>query len=205
MEINRDIQQRTPKWDAARIFSIGGSSISKAVAAGKGKTRNQLLYDFVGEVLSGEKKPLGFSRKWIEDGNKFEADGLELYEFLNDVQLDRVGIVTHSEHKHFSPDSLCGDDGLIELKTVIPSTFVERVDTGNVPTDHRRQCQWGMFICERKWAKYILYCPAVKKKREPLHVIHIKRDEKEIRWLNDECNKFIVEMKSLLLKVMKGG
>ena len=49
----------------------------------------------------------------------------------------------YPEHKHYSPDGLTGDDGMIEIKTVIPSRFVEIKATGKIETAYRKQMQYN--------------------------------------------------------------
>ena len=50
-----NVEQGSDGWFAARIGSIGGSSIQSAVAKGEGKTRKSLMYRLIGEILSGVK------------------------------------------------------------------------------------------------------------------------------------------------------
>ena len=204
MEIYRDIIQGSPEWNALRIGSIGGSSISKAVAGGQGKTRIQLMYDLVGEILSGQKKE-GYVSQDMLAGIENEAKARDLYSSIYDVEIEQIGLIKYSEFKHYSPDGLISPVGMAEIKYAIPSVFVETKATGKIATDRRRQMQYGMGVCNREWCDYIMYCPAVEKTVDPLFVIHVQRDEKEIEWLNAECDKFINDMKSLLLTIMKGG
>jgi len=204
MEIYTDIDQQSPEWFALRIGSIGGSSISTAVAGGQGKIRNRLLYDLVGEILSGEKKG-GYTNHEMQEGIKYEPEARQLYEFLYDVEVRQVALVKMSEHKHCSPDGLLDHDGMIEIKTLTPSRFVEVKATGIIETAYRKQMQWGMLICERQWCDYACYSPYVARKVHPLHVIRVKRDDKEIKELDEGANVFIEELQSLLIKVMKGG
>ena len=204
MEIYTDIDQQSPEWFTLRIGSIGGSSISKAVSGGQGKMKTQLLYDLVGEILSGEKKS-GYANHEMQEGIKYEPEARRLYEFLNDVEVRQVALVKMSEHKHCSPDGLLDPDGMIEIKTLIPSRFVEFKATGGIETAYRKQMQWGMWICERQWCDYACYSPYVARKVDPLHVIRVERDDKEIKVLDEGANAFIEEMKNLLLQILKGG
>ena len=92
METYRDIDQGSLEWMALRIGSIGGSSIGKAVAGGQGKVKTQLLYDMVGEILAGEKKT-GYSNHDMQIGIEMEPKARNLYEFLNDVEVEVVALV----------------------------------------------------------------------------------------------------------------
>jgi len=202
MEIYTDIDQQSEEWFKLRIGSIGGSSISKAVAGGQGKMRTQLLYDLVGELLSGEKKS-GFSNHEMQEGIKYEPEARVLYELTTGHTVNQVALVKMSEHKHDSPDGLVDPGGMVEIKVLIPSRFVEVKATGKIETAYRKQMQWGMGICRRGWCDYVCYCPYVANKVDPLHVIRVNRDDKEIKELDDGANAFIEEMQNLYLKVLK--
>ena len=193
MEVIRDIEQGSEEWSRLRIASIGGSSISKAVAGGQGKMRTQLLYDFVGELLSGEKKN-GYTNQFMEEGIKHEDSARKLYEFETGHTVEQVALILH-DNPYFcvSPDGLINDDGMIEIKTVIPSVFVERKLTWCIPTDYRRQIQWSLFVAERQWCDFVNYCPYLKD-TYPLITQRVLRDEKEISELQKGADLFISEM-----------
>jgi putative phage-type endonuclease len=193
--------QGDPAWCLARIGSIGGSSISKAVAKGEGKTRKSLLYDMVGEILSGEKKEV-YRNSYMEEGLKYEDEARSLYAFQNSVEVEQIAMFRDGPHKHASPDGLVGADGMIEIKTVIPSVFVEAKLTGKIPTQYRKQILWGLRRSGRSWCDYSVYCPYVKD-IDPLLIIRLWRDEKEIAELESGADEFIEEMLSMVERVRK--
>jgi len=184
--------QGSDEWHNLRIGSIGGSGISKVMAKGEGKTRKQLLYDMVGEMLSGRKKD-GFVSGPMKDGVLFEDEARNLYSFMTDAEVVQIGFFQGKPHTHFSPDGCVGDNGIIEIKTVIPSTFVEYKLSGKIPADYRRQMQWGLHISGREWCDYVVYSPAVKN-TVPLIVRRLDRDEKEIAEMDSEADEFIKDM-----------
>jgi len=200
IEIITAYEQGDPQWYSDRIASIGGSSISKAVAKGEGKTRKQLLYDFVGELLSGQKKN-GFSSFEMQEGVKYEPVAREIYAFENDVEVVQVALIKGIvEHTHYSPDGLINQDGILEIKTVIPSVFAEYADTGKIPTSHRKQMQWGLSISNREWCDYVVYCPYIQDACNFLQK-RVTRDEKEIVDLEAGASVFIGEMLDLYNRI----
>ena len=200
--IAHDVDQGSDEWQELRIGSIGGSSISKAVAKGEGKSRTQLMYDLVGELLSGQKKQ-GYTNSYMDEGIKHEAAARDLYSFTKGVEVEQTGVIKLDDHRHYSPDGIVNPDGLIEIKTVIPSVYVEILATGKIQTAYRRQMQWGLYITGRAWCDYCAYCPYVEERAEvnPLHIILVERDEKEIAFLRDGCDLFIQEMLELYERV----
>ncbi len=73
------------------------------------------------------------------------------------------------------------------------------VINGSVPSDYRKQVQWGLHICEREWCDFISYCPAIIER--PLMIIKVDRDEKLIKEMDAEADLFIAEMLELVRKV----
>lgn len=200
MDVITEYAQGDEQWFIDRLASIGGSSISKAVAKGEGKVRKQLMYDFVGELISGQKKN-GYQSFEMQEGMKHEPEARNIYSFERDVEVQQVALVKGSvKHTHYSPDGFVGSDGMIEIKTVIPSVYAEFIDTGKIPTDHRKQMQWGLSICNRDWCDYVVYCPYAKTV-DSIKVTRVFRDAKEIDALIDGAWNFIDEMLELYARI----
>ena len=204
MEIIRDIHQGTPEWDILRVGSLGGSSISKATAVSKeAKQRTQLLYDMAGEIISGKKKE-HFTNQNMLNGTEFENEARLYYSLVTGNEVETIAMIKDGPHKHVSPDGLCDSDGIIEIKNVIPSTFVAFIDKPSIPTAYRKQMQWGMARSRRTWCDYVLYCKDFVGQSNPMIITKVARDEKEIRELEDGADKFINELLALVERV-RGG
>ena len=204
MEVYDNFSQGDPLWNQLRIGSIGGSSISKAVAGGEGKVRDGLMYDMVQEILSGEK--INHYVSWdMQQGIKLEPVALAAYHLRTSYEIKQISLVKHSEHKHYSPDLFALSDGLGEIKIRTFKVWDAFRKNKIIPKYERNQMQWGMWICEKAWCDYITFCPYIERKVDSLIITRVDRDDKEIRELEDGANVFIEEMQSLLIKVMKGG
>ena len=192
--------QLSDEWFSARIGSIGGSSISAVVAKGEGKIRESLLYRLIGEILSGVKYE-GYQNADMIRGQEQEPDARNMYEFVTGNEVEQIGLVKESEHKHFSPDGLCGiiHDGLIEIKSVIPSVHVETILSDRVPAAYRKQISWGLHICQKEWCDFISFSPTIACK--PIWIKRVHRDEKLIKELDEGADKFIKEMLELVEKI----
>ncbi len=205
IEVIDCFQQGSEAWNIARVGSIGGSSISAVAAKGRGgesKGRKQLLYDMAGEILSGVKKS-GYANKAMEDGVTLEPKARTHYCLQNLCEVRQVALIRDAPHKHCSPDGLVGEDGMIEIKCVIPSTFVAYCDGMSMPTDYRRQVQWGLKRSGRTWCDYLVYCELFegKLRGDNMLTTRIGRDEKEIIALEDEADIFIEDLLSLVKKI----
>ena len=199
MQIINDIQQGTDEWHALRLGSIGGSSIQSVCAKGQGKSRQTLLYRFAGEILSGVKYE-GYQNSHMERGIEQEAKARQAYEITTGSEVTQVGLVVASKRKHYSPDGLVNDDGIIEIKCVIPSVHVETIAHGKVPAAYRKQIQWGLHICEREWCDFVSYSPLVK--AIPIFIFRVSRDEELIKEMDQEADRFLVDLGELIYEIM---
>lgn len=190
--------QLSDQWFSARIGSIGGSGIASVVAKGKGKMRNNLLYRLAGEILSGEKYQ-GYSNADMERGIEQEQDARDWYEYETGNKCTQVGLVKETDHTHYSPDALLGEDGILEVKCTIPSVHIETILKDEIPAEYRRQCQWGLFICQRDFVDFVSYSPLIIDM--PILIIRRGRDEKLIKELDEGAYKFILELKAVVKKI----
>jgi len=193
-----ECNQLDETWFRKRRGSIGGSSIQSVMAKGQGKTRKTLMYRLIGEILSDESYD-GYQNAHMIRGQEMEPDARNMYEFVTDTEVEQIGLVKKTGHKHYSPDGCIGNDALIEIKSVIPSVQVETILADSVPAAYRKQVFWGLHICECEWCDFISYSPAVACK--PLFVKRVYRDEKIIKELDEGADKFIAEMLELLEKI----
>jgi len=199
MEIINCVQGE-PEWFKARIGSIGGSSIASVVAGGQGKMRKSLLYTLAGEILSGAKYE-GYRNADMDRGVEEEADARNVYAMEKEIEVEQVGLIKEGEFKHYSPDGLLGIIAMIEIKCVIPKVQVETIDTEKIDGGYLKQIQWGLHICQREWCDFVSWSPKVED--YPVWIKRVERDEKMIKDLNDGADKFIDELKSLVLKIKR--
>jgi len=195
-----ECEQGSETWKNYRIGSIGGSSIASVVAKGAGKMRQNLLYRLAGEILSGTKYE-SFHNEHMLRGLEQEADARNVYAMEKEIEVVQVGLVKLDEFRHYSPDGLIGADGMIEIKCVIPSVHVETIDTGKIDGGYYKQIQWGLYVTGRRWCDFISYSPTLKNCL--MWIRYFNRDEKLITELIEGAEKFIDELKSLVLKIKR--
>uniref|UniRef100_A0A6M3J3F0 Putative exonuclease n=1 Tax=viral metagenome TaxID=1070528 RepID=A0A6M3J3F0_9ZZZZ len=198
MEIIDTIVQGSDEWFAARLGSIGGSSIADVVAGGQGKMRKNLMYRLAGEILSGVKYE-GYKNEHMDRGLEQEPDARSFYELISGNTVRQVGLVKESDYIHFSPDGLVDPDGITEIKCTIPSVHIETILQNEIPAAYRKQCQWGLYICQRQWVDFVSYSPLITDK--PILIIRRVRDEKLIQELKEGAEKFLMEMAKIIRQV----
>jgi hypothetical protein len=79
--------------------------------------------------------------------------------------VQEVGFITNDKWGFtigYSPDSLVGEDGLIECKSRNQKhqirTLVDYVSADTIDPDYMIQCQTGLLVSERKWIDLVSYC-----------------------------------------------
>jgi len=153
------LDQGSEAWHLARLGSIGGTAINSVLAKGQGKMRKALLYRLAAEIITGQ--PTANDSRWQFDrGHEFEPQARAMYEFDRDVEVEQIGLIRGDVPRtHISPDGLVGDDGLIEIKTMMPHIYAEAKDTGKIDLAHDRQCQMSLWVSGRQWVDLCYFCP----------------------------------------------
>jgi hypothetical protein len=188
-------EQGTPEWHAARLGIPTASCFAKVLAKGEGKTRRRYLLDLAAERLTGEVAE-GYTNSHMERGHALEDDARQLYAFQHDAAPQRVGFVRCDVHRAgASPDSLLGDDGLLEIKTRLGALQLDLLESGKLPPEHRAQVQGQLLIAGRDWCDFVSYWP-----RLPLFVVRVERDPVYIDKLAQELADFNGELDALVAK-----
>lgn len=193
-----DCEQGKPEWFALRLGSIGGSKISDVVAGGKGIMRKNLMYRLAGEILSRQNYD-GYQNAEMLRGIEQEPEARAMYEFMTGSEIKQVGVIKEGAHKHYSPDGLVGENGMIEIKCVIPSIHVETVHTEKIDGKYYKQIQWGLFMCRRDWCDFVSYSPLIVD--TPIWIKRYRRNEEIIRELNEGADKFLNELATVIRKL----
>lgn len=193
-----DCEQGTAEWFAARAGIPTASMFATVLASGKGgaesKTRATYMRKLAGEIITGEPME-SYSNEHMERGKVMEAEARDLYAFERLVDPVQVGFI-RSGDKGCSPDSLIGDDGMCEVKTKLPHLQIEVLERGELPAEHKAQCQGALWVAEREWIDFVSYWPKL-----PLFVKRVYRDEAYIADLSKAVDTFNGELAALVARV----
>jgi YqaJ-like viral recombinase domain len=182
-----NVQQGTPEWlhartgyiTASRIVdvtsynqpssevakSLGFKLVRDAVAAGiKGPSaapRDKYLKELRAERICGRAAERFFSPA-MRHGVEYENEARVSYERHIGSMVEMVGFAIHGliDFSGASPDSLVGEEGMIELKCPTQEVHLSYYEEGVVPEEYVPQCYWGMEVCGRKWCDFVSYHPA---------------------------------------------
>jgi hypothetical protein len=190
-----DVEQGTPEWRAARCGIPTSSEFHTVMAKGKdggtSVTRRKYLLSLAGEILTGEPMET-YSNAHMERGRVMEDEARDLYAFVRDADIRRVGFIRNGK-KGASPDSLVGSEGGLEIKTALPHIQIERLLRGDLPSEHKAQVQGNIWLAERDWWDFCSYWPKL-----PLLTVRVFRDDIYIKNMAGEIDRFNDELEAMV-------
>jgi hypothetical protein len=195
-----DCVQGTPEWFAARAGIPTASEFDTVLAKGKGggesKTRRTYMLKLIGERLTREPM-YSYSNDHMQRGKDMEAEARDLYQMIAELDCQQVGFLRRGE-AGCSPDSLVGNDGMLEIKTKLPHLQLDCILYDEFPSEHRAQCQGQLWIAEREWVDFVSYWPGL-----PLFAKRVFRDEEYIKRLAEAVRVFNAEMEETIAKIQQ--
>ena len=190
-----NVDQGTPEWFDARRGIPTASEFHSILSPGKGgkpsKTRMSYMAKLAAEVLKA-KAPESFSNVHTARGHTMEDEARNLYALQYDVEPVQVGFIRNGD-KGYSPDSLVGERGLLEIKSKLPALVIDLILSGEFPLEHEAQCQGGLWVADRQWIDIAVYWEGL-----PLFVKRAHRDELYIAKLSREVAAFNEELAEMV-------
>jgi predicted phage-related endonuclease len=198
-EYIKTFEQCSPEWWRYRCGSVGGSGIGHVLAKGQGKTRQSYLYLVASEILSG-KPAESYTSPAMERGKLLEPEARQLYEFMTGNVVEQVALIrADMDRVHVSPDGIVGGDGGIEIKTMLPHTYVELVDTEKIDIKYIRQVQHFFFVSGRSWCDFVAYCPEITKR--PVWINRLTPVAEVQQQIAEELPRFFSDLDRLIEKI----
>ena len=159
-----DCEQGSDEWFDARIGVASASNFAKIISpTGKKSTQSKgYMNQLIAEKMMNKKTETHQSEAMLR-GIELEVEAREWYEFNNDCDVNEVGLVYLDESRLIScsPDGLLKDKGL-EIKCPMPSTQIEYLRSGKIPTKYIPQVQGSMLVTGLKQWDFLSYHPEIK-------------------------------------------
>lgn len=194
--------QGTEEWYLCRAGIPTASMFATVMASGRGGgpslTRAKYMRQLAGEVITG-KPMVSYSNSHMERGHEMEPEARDLYAFATDTTPEQVGFIRNGQ-KGCSPDSLIGENGMLEIKTKLPDLLIECWERDDFPPEHKAQCQGALWIAEREWIDLVVYWPGM-----PVFIQRAYRDEAYIADMSTAINQFNDELSALVERVRSYG
>jgi hypothetical protein len=188
-------EQGTDEWFEARLGHATASNFHKILAKGAGKTRAAYLQQLVVERLTG-KKADSYSNAHMDRGTEQEPFARMAYEAISGNMVDEVGFIPiEGKMIGCSPDGLVDDNGGCEIKSRLPHLQLEVIDKGGYPSATVAQIQGSLWVTGREWWDYVSYSPDLPEHLQT-YIFRVERDEKYIKTLAEEVDKFLAEVEA---------
>lgn len=201
-----DLEQGSHGWLVARIPFTTSSKVATVMAKGGGATRANYMATKVCEILTGEPVK-GFKSKSMQEGNDREAESRELYQVITGNQVQEVGFAFIEEENHgSSSDGLVDEDGMIEIKNVLPAEQIRLLTTEKIKPEYVKQMQDQMYVYDRKWCDFVQTSFGDEENGElpdkfKVKIIRVFRDEEMILSIRKEVAFFHHDLQELLTKL----
>ena len=193
--------QGSDDWLQARVGKITASRYKDArdrLKPAKGEARGKPSAKCIGyaaqvavERISGRPIDKVFQNWQMREGQEQEPHARNAYDVETGNVVQEIGsIVTDADLFLYSPDGLIGDDGLLEIKTLLSGDVILRVIGDGDLSDYMDQCMGGLWITGRKWIDLVLWAPALDPIGRALTIHRIERDEDAIEALEADLIEF---------------
>ena len=185
--------QRTDDWHAQRLGLVTASAVSKVMMASSTAGYRNYMAQLICERLTGQPTET-FKSAAMQHGIDTEPEARAAYSARTGLLVEEVGFIRHPKlEAGASPDGLVGEDGLVEIKCVQPSTMLDLIDSRQIEKEHRLQMQWQMAVTGRDWCDYVVYQPSLPDHLKLL-IIRVHRDQSTILDLTAAVEKFTREL-----------
>lgn len=206
--IFHDVQQNSPEWDELRLGKATASNNAKFMANdGKafGEPAERYALQIALERATGRKAEFSFKNDEMERGHAQEPEARMLYEETHFVDVLNGGFFDCGDHGD-SPDGLVGDDGVIEIKSVIASTHRANIKRGSFDPSYKWQLVGHLDCTGRQWVEFISYCADYPIGNQ-LFIHRITRQEfaEEIERLRARRELFLSLVQSIQLEVREAA
>lgn len=192
--IHHNHAQGSPEWLAARKGCITGSRFKdareKLAKGGPSKAQLQYAMDTARERVGGTVPPK-FANAAMRTGTEQEPHARMHYEAITGNLVQEVGFITTDDGLFgLSSDGLIGDDGVLEVKTMVSSdTLFTAVADGDLSA-YIDQCNGYLWLLGRQWVDLVLWAPDLEAIGLAMTIHRITRDEAAIESLEADLLAF---------------
>lgn len=188
-----DVQQNSDEWYLLRSGKITASSLSKVMANyGKafGDPAKKYAVDIAVQQITGKATGGGYSNDHMARGHEEEPLARMEYEAIYFCDATNGGFFEDGD-TGTSPDGLVCDDGIIEIKSAIPSVHYSRIAKQSYDSAYKWQLVGHLLFTNRDWVDFISYCSSFPDDKK-LYVHRSYREDfkKEFGMVDERISEF---------------
>lgn len=188
-----DIEQNSDEWFTLRSGKLTSSNLGTIMANyGKafGEPAKKLAVKIAVEQINGTHIESDYTNGHMDRGHEEEPIARMLYENETFSTVTNGGFYD-AGFEGGSPDGLVGEDGLIEIKSAIPSMHFARVKRQLIDPSYKWQCIGNLRLSRRDWIDFVSYCADFPEDRR-LYIFRTLREsvQEEFKMLDLRVEEF---------------
>lgn len=192
--IFHDVEQNTDAWDELRLGKVTASKLG-CVMANEGKAfgdpAQRYALQLALERITGRKAAYSFRNDDMERGHEQEPIARLAYEESQFVTVTNGGFFDGGDYGD-SPDGLVGEDGVVEIKSVIASTHYDTQRRESFDPAYRWQLIGHLDCTGRAWVDFVSFCADYPDDKQLIvHRLHRKDCEDQIARLRARRADFL--------------
>jgi len=200
-----NVQQGGEEWNQLRCGKATASNFGCFMANdGKsfGDPAKRYALQIAIERIRGVKAEVGFTNDHTERGNEQEPIARAMYEDENFVNVTNGGFFDCGLFGD-SPDGLVGDDGIIEIKSVIASTHYATLKRCSFDPAYRWQLAGHLDCTGRQWVDFVSYCSEFPEDKQLIVYRYERKDfADEIKRLRARRNEFLILVEDIMSELL---
>ncbi len=201
-----DVAQNSEEWDIWRMDKVTSSKFAVVMAhEGKafGEPAKKYAKEIAANIITGEiEEKESYTNQFMKDGHQYEPIAVEYYEREKFISTSNGGFF-YSKDERFgdSPDRNAGKNGTVEVKCVIRTTQIDRIEKKGYDTTYKWQIQGHIWLGEKQWCDFVQFCHSMPENAR-LYVFRVERDEDMINRLKARLEEFwkLVESNMRMIK-----
>lgn len=195
-----NVEQNTDEWLELRAGKLTGSGFGKIMANfGKafGDPAKKYAATIALEQITGKPVHSDYSNVHMDRGHEQEPLARMKYEEENFCEVTNGGFFDCGL-VGVSPDGLVNEDGLIEIKSVIPNVHYTNIKRQSYDPAYQWQLIGNLFYTGREWIDFVSFCLEFPEDKQ-LYVCRLERDKfkEEFKMIEDRAEQFM----SLVAKI----
>jgi len=201
-----DVEQNTDEWLDLRIGKATASQFGCFMANyGKafGEPAQRYALQLALERITGERAGFSFQNEHMERGHEQEPVARMLYQEERFCDVLNGGFFDCGDYGD-SPDGLVGEDGVIEIKSVLAPTHYATLRRGSYDPSYKWQLVGHLDCTGRDWVDFVSYCADFPLGSQ-LIAAHVTRDDvkEELKMLDERRAEFIKLVEETRLHIVK--
>lgn len=197
-------KQYNKQWWELHQGRPSASNFKRIITPAKAKfseSAAEYCYELVAELYDPDYGMVDdYVTAAMKNGSIMEPESRRFYELERNCDVQEVGICESACGRFIcSPDSLVGDDGVLELKNPKYKTQIKYLHENVLPDEHKVQCHGHILVTKRSWCDFLSYCP-----RLPPLLIRVVADEFTLK-LAEALEQFWKMYTEIRTKIEGGG